>query len=410
MKRVLILGFGKSGKAVYHYLKDTAVQVSIYDEQVKDAQLDMYTLSRLKKELPLFDMAIRSPGISMCSEVYQLCRLLCKEVISEIEFAYRLLKKKHPIYIAVTGTNGKTTLCTMIYEILSRYKEHVYLAGNIGTPLTSYIHTIEQKSIVILEVSSFQLENIVQFRPDFAILTNIDKNHLDEVYDYSFYQASKKRLTLSMDMHQLLFYHRKDASFFHLTTANAICIEDYCHRHHIHFQQLLLPGEHNIQHAMTACMIGDIFGIPFTESKQIIETLLPLPYRMERIDVPYGGTIINDSKSTNVASTNQCLRTFLSAKRILILGGIAKSDDFQQLEIRQEDQIFAYGSARFQIQSQLPQAILYETLDEIIDSLKRFLKEGYDILFSPACSSFDQFDNYLVRGAYFTKRIKELFL
>lgn len=410
MKRVLILGFGKSGKAVYQYLKDTSVQLAIYDDHIQEKNLNFYTLVRLKKELPLFDIAIRSPGISMCSEVYQLCRLLCKEMINEIEFAYRLLKKKHPIYIAVTGTNGKTTLCTMLYEILSRYKEHVYIAGNIGTPLTTYIHQIEQKSIIILELSSFQLEDIVHFCPDFALITNIDKNHLDEVYDYSFYQASKKRLLLSMDLHQLFFYHRKDAAFFAHTTANAICIEDYCKRHQIHFQQLQLPGEHNMQHAKAACMIGDIFGVPVEESKRIIESMLPLPYRMEQVWVPYEGKIINDSKSTNIASTNQCLKTFPSSKRILILGGIAKSDDFNCLEVKKEDQIFAYGSARFQIQSQLPQAILFETIDEIIETLPRYLKNKYDILFSPACSSFDQFDNYLVRGAYFTKRIKELFL
>ncbi len=410
MKRVLILGFGKSGQAVYQYLKNTSVQLAIYDDRVHDKNINFYTLARLKKELPLFDLAIRSPGISMCSEVYQLCRLLCREMISEIEFAYRLLKKKHPIYIAVTGTNGKTTLCTMLYEILSKHREHVYVAGNIGTPLTTYIHQIEQKSIIILELSSFQLEDIVHFCPDFALITNIDKNHLDEVYDYSFYQASKKRMLLSMDLHQLFFYHQKDAAFFAHTTANAICIEDYCKRHHIDFQQLQLPGEHNIQHAKAACMIGDIFGIPIEESKRLIATMLPLPYRMEQVKVPYEGRIINDSKSTNVASTNQCLKTFPSQRRVLILGGIAKSDDFNQLEVKKEDQILTYGSARFQIQSQLPQAHLFETLDEIMEILPRFLKEKYDILFSPACSSFDQFDNYLVRGAYFTKRIKELFL
>ena len=202
MKKILLLGLGISNIAVLNYLKDE-YEVYIYDDYKKDK--DYYTLKRLKKEMPLFDLVIRSPGIPYKSEVYKFVTLLTKEIISEIEFAIRILKDRNAKYIVVTGTNGKTTICNQLYQVLS-IKHNVFLAGNIGVPLISLVNRIKDNDIVIIEMSSFQIENTYSNFADFIIVTNISKNHLDEVYSYDYYKASKKRVVslLKSDGHLIV--------------------------------------------------------------------------------------------------------------------------------------------------------------------------------------------------------------
>ena len=403
MKNVLLLGFGKSNQAVYEFLKTKKVNITILEEHKKSKSLPFVTLEDLKKEKPLFDLTIRSPGIPLKSEAYQLAHVLSKEVISEIEFAYRYLKKKHPHYILITGTNGKTTLTTMIHCVLSSKLPHTFLAGNIGIPLSSYLlKDIPEHSIFVVEISSFQLEDTISLKADDGIITNVDYNHLDEVYNYDFYVASKKRMGFLVKKNHLFFYDEiKEISLPHINLSS-IPMED---------DDINLPffmGEHNHRHVKMSLYIGTLYGVSKEEGARTLYQLMPLPFRNEKILSSFTATIINDSKSTNVASTNQCLLTFQDKKRILILGGIAKSATFDHLLLKKEDEVYAYGRDRELVKVSIERAHLFSTLEEVMLAIEPDLHQDVYILFSPACSSYDQFENYMVRGTYFRQLIKRL--
>lgn len=402
MKRILLLGFGKSNQAVYEFLKTRKVQITILEEQKKSKSLPFVTLKKLKKEKPLFDLTIRSPGIPLKSEAYQFAMVISKEMISEIEFAYRYLKKKHPHFILITGTNGKTTLTTMIHAVLSKQYPHTYLAGNIGIPLSYYLtQNVPNNAIFVVEISSFQLENTISLKADYGVITNIDYNHLDEVYNYDFYVASKKRMEFLVKKNHLYLY--EEIQELHTSHPTLQEIQDD--------ETIYLPfyqGKHNQNHVKMSLFIGSLFKVSKEKGVEALYQLMPLPFRNEKITTSFHSTIINDSKSTNIASTNQCLLTFQDKKRIIILGGIAKSASFDHLLLRKDDEVYAYGRDKEVIHLLIERAKIYATLDEVIQDIRPRINEDIYILFSPACSSFDQFENYMARGSYFNRLIKEL--
>ncbi len=402
MKTIMLLGFNSSTRAVYRYLKEKRVRLLIYEDNPQDADHDYWSWERLKREMPSIDIAIRSPGIKITSPVYELISVLAKEVMSEIDFAYLALRKKHIHYLIVSGTNGKTTAVNMIQAALKTIFSHVYLTGNVGIPLASYLDHIEKEAYVVLELSSFQLENTRYLKADYAYLTNIYPNHLDAVRNYEGYVASKMRLSYLVKNNHLLFFHDEVPSFIHGQDLDHLAKKRSLHLNPDDFQ-----GLHNYRHALAALVIVSLYHEDVKKALLAIKSMKALPYRMEKVMMNCPLTIINDSKSTNVASTNQCLRTFHDRRRILIMGGHAKSDDFTHLELREDDLLYVYGEAGPQIAMIFPQAHLYDDLAQIIFIIRQYQNQEWYLLFSPGCSSFDQFHSYQERGAYFNKLIKE---
>ncbi len=390
MKKVLLLGYGSSLKALHELIKDE-YEVYIYDEYSnKD---NYFNLAKIKETLPLFDIVVRSPGIPSISEIYRLIRVLTKELISEIEFCVRLLKNKKIKYILVTGTNGKTTTCSMIYEVLSSYNENVYLAGNIGVPFSKIVPHIKDNSIVILELSSYQIEDTYSSFGDYLIITNITPNHLDGVLNYEYYISAKKRLLLLKKSEGVLIIDSTLEEYFKefnpLIATKGNIIE--------HYYQL------NIHFVYLVCYL---FHISKKKVDDVIKIMSFPRYRNEEIKTKFHSIIINDSKSTSVAATNTCLMLHKDKKRIIILGGIAKSDNFSSLHIKKNDQILIYGRDRYIIKKQLNMGECFSTIEEIIIKITPYLNDNIYILFTPGCSSYDQFKNYFVRGEYFTKLIR----
>lgn len=403
MKTYLLLGYGSSSEAVYAYLKKRKVRIIIFEEKKKIEGMDFYSFKRLKEEKPKVDIAIRSPGISSLSEVYLFTKTLARRTISEIEFAYSILKKKHPHFIFITGTNGKSTAVSMVHAVLKSQYPSSFVAGNIGIPLSSFLEKkVDKNTFFVVELSSFQLEDSYSLRGDYAILTNLSYNHLDEVKDYDFYVASKKRIAYFTKKNHFLCYEEikemEDLSPIILSSFTSFfpsfCLDGFV-------------GEHNRRHALLSFYIAYQYQIPFAKAKKQLENLLPLPYRNQKEKVKGKWIVINDSKSTNVASTEQCLFTFQDRKRILILGGIAKSGSFGGLSLKEEDEIYIYGRDRYTIYHDLKRGMIKETLKEVIAAIQKYKEEEVYILFSPACSSYDQFDNYLARGSYFHRMMEE---
>ena len=387
--RILILGFSLSGKSAYELLKDNH-NVYIYDK--KKINLDnYYSYSRLKKELPYFDLVIRSPGIKQTSKIYQLAVSLSKKVISEIELGLSYIQENY--IIGVTGSNGKTTLVNMLYYLLSK-NNRVHKLGNIGVPLTSKINEIKKDDIVILELSSFQLENTYRNIFDIGIITNILDNHYDSVFSKECYIASKLKL---VNLSKVI-YLPNELLTYQKSQKNIIKVNNL-----IEYTNLNL-NKYNQIYWNIACDIARKFNLNENDIEESKYFFKMDHYRMEKILTKGNLTFINDSKSTSISSTNACLDVYNDRPRILILGGIDKKENFSKIKKQDKDIIISYGKSKLKIFNSCGD-MYFETLDEVIKYINKTYKKKYYVVFSPACASFDQYSSYIERGEKFNKLI-----
>ncbi len=413
MKKALILGYGITGAACLNFLKDE-YEVFVFDKKTLK-NVRQISEDELLNTLPLFDLTIRSPGFNIQSEMFALINLLSKEVISEIELGYRYLKEKNVDIIAVTGSNGKTTVVTLIGELLNSIKKKYYLLGNIGTPLISMVKNIEERSVVVLELSSFQLENIKDFNFNLAIITNITPNHLDHVPNYNYYFASKKKLLQNIKNQILL---TNSYEYFKEYRNNVINIHDnkiiYVKRNKLFYvgQEILNKKDlknkssyilEDINYALLAVTLMYGFNKNYLAA---LKNFSGVKYRQEIIKI--SNTIfINDGKSTTVDALNNALILFKRKKRIIIIGGIYKSEGIENIKFKKNDIILLYGRDGEYLKSKLKRGKVFITLGNLLEFLKTQNLDNKVILFSPACSSLDQYQNYLERSKEFEDFTKE---
>ena len=388
--KILILGFSRSGKSAYELLKEKH-QVFIYDKVKLDLP-NYISYSNLKKDLPYFDLVIRSPGIKITSKVYQLVNQLTKRIISEIELGLKYIKNNK--IIGVTGSNGKTTLVNMIHFLL-KDKFVVHKLGNIGTPLTSKVNQINRDDIVVLELSSFQLENTYSKVFDIGVVTNILDNHFDSVFSKEGYIASKlKLLNLSKKVYSEKKYQKRRKNIKNINNLPLFFNAKLNKYNHVYW---------NI-----ACDIALSFGI---KKEDIINKQYEFEmehYRMEKIKDVGGLTFINDSKSTSISATNACLDIYSDKKRIIILGGISKKEKFTKINKKQNDIVISYGREKLKIFNQIGD-FYFNDLSSVMNYIKRKYKKDYYIIFSPGCSSLDQYKSYIKRGEEFNQLINIFF-
>lgn len=391
--KILILGFSKSGRASYELLKDNN-QVYIYDK--KKLKVDnYYSFTKLKKELPFFDLVIRSPGIKQTSKVYQLALILSKKMISEVELGLSYIKNN--IIIGVTGSNGKTTLVNILYHLL-KDKYTVHKLGNIGTPLTSKIKEIKKGDIVILELSSFQLENTSLKFIDYGIITNISSNHLDSVFSKEIYVASKlKLINLSKNIYlpQEVYKNNKiRKKYYKIEELKTLLNQNL--------------NKYNQIYWNIGCDIALKLKISEEEIESKKDYFIMDHFRMEKVLKINGLMFINDSKATSISATNACLDVFKDKRRIIILGGISKKENFKYINKLNDDIILSYGKDGYKIFKEIGD-LYFNNLYEVINYIKyHYINiDGYVIL-SPGCASFDQFSSYVERGNYFNKLLGEL--
>lgn len=389
--KILILGFSKSGQASYELLKNKH-QVFIYDKR-KINKHNYYSYYRLKKELPFFDLVIRSPGIKQTSKVYQLALILSKKMISEIELGLRYLKNNK--IIGVTGSNGKTTLVNMIYHLL-KDKYRVHKLGNIGVPLTSKIKDIKEEDIVILELSSFQLENTYSKLIDYGVITNITSNHFDSVFSKEIYFSSKLKM-INLSKH--LYLPKQVYNRFNLNKK--------CKR----IEELDIYSNPNLNkynqiYWNIACDIALDFQIEKKEIEEKKNYFIMDHYRMEKVYELKNLIFINDSKSTSLSATNACLDVYNDKKRIIILGGISKKENFYSLNKQDGDIVLSFGRDRLKIFNQVGD-LYFLTLEELMTYIRtHYINISAYIILSPGCSSLDQYTSYVQRGEEFNRFIE----
>lgn len=444
--KISILGAGESGIGSAYLAKKLNYNVFTSDkgkisdkrkEELNALNIDWEEQQHTEERILSSDLIIKSPGIPSHVPLIKKIKDNGIELISEIEFAYRHCNAK---IIAITGSNGKTTTTSLIYEILKKQKLNVGLAGNIGF---SFARQVAQENfdIYVIEISSFQLDDVKSFKPDISILTNITPDHLDR-YENSFelYAASKLMITKNQDkndhfiyccddegsinqiaksninaqIHQFSLEAHPDKKIAAQKIDGSLVINTNTRQLNLDTLKLSLKGPHNHLNMMASTIAGMLLNI---EDETILKTFSSfdnLEHRMEKVSTIDGINFINDSKATNVVSVQYALDT-LEQPIVWIVGGKDKGNDYSSLFDLVKAKvkcIVTLGKDNEKIISTfkdfgLPMKEFQDTQKAVNWAFEQ-AKSGDCVLLSPACSSFDLFDNYEDRGKKFKKAVNNI--
>jgi len=443
--KIAILGAGESGtgaavlakkKGFRVWLSDSGKIKEKYKNVLSHFEIAFEECRHTEQEILDADEVIISPGIALTTPLAKKIINQGIPIISEIEFAARYTNARK---ICITGSNGKTTTSLLTYHILKNAGLNVGLAGNIGESFALQVATCEYDWYV-LEISSFQLDTMFEFKADIAIITNITPDHLDR-YNYRFenYIDSKFRITQNQTCDEVLIYCMDDEvsckevstrnlkarlySFSCIqgnTSTNAYCVENniYININNNPFtmtlEELALQGKHNVYNSMAASIAANLVGIRKESIRQSLSDFENVPHRLEYVTRIHGINFINDSKATNVNSSWYALET-AESPIIWIAGGIDKGNDYSKLENLVKNKVKAIICLGID-NSKLIEffadkvASIYETqsIEEAVLTSYTIGKKGDTVLLSPACASFDLFTNYEERGNRFKESVRNL--
>ena len=435
-KRALVVGLGKSGVASALFMKAHGAQVTVSDTKSGD---------ELRNEIPVLldhgitvetgghgdrtfrgqDLIVVSPGVPVDAPPLVHARSLGESVIGEIELAAQFLSG--PV-IAITGSNGKTTTTTLMGEIMAASAFPVLVGGNIGTPAISLAERAKSETVIVLEVSSFQLETIQTFRPKIAVVLNVTPDHLDRHRTFEIYADAKARIFENQQASDFAVLNADDptcvamgkrtrAQVFWFSRqkevergawvrdGNIVFRDASGQREILQVSEIPLKGAHNLENVLAAVCAGVLMGCAPEKIRQAVQEFKAVEHRLEFVATVDGVDYYNDSKATNVDATIKALESF-PANIHLILGGKDKGSDYTVLNdlIRQRvKRIYTIGAAAAKIESQVKGAevVHAETLENAIRKAQSVAQPGDVVLLAPACASFDQFKSYEHRGKVF---------
>jgi len=443
-KRVLVVGLGKSGVASALFLKSRGAQVTVSDSKTSD---------QLQEEIPLLldqgiavetgghgertfrgqDLIVVSPGVPVDTRPLVQARALGETVIGEIELASRFFPGT---IVAITGSNGKTTTTTLAGEIAAAGGIRALVGGNIGTPAVSLVSEASLETVIVLEVSSFQLETIQTFRPKIAVILNITPDHLDRHRTFAAYVDAKARIFENQNLSDYSVLNADDPTCVELaqrTKAQVIWFSRkkevsrgaFVHNSRIMFRdpksereimlvsEIPLKGAHNVENVLAGVCVGRLLDCPADRIQEAVRNFKAVEHRIEYVATIRGVEYYNDSKATNVDATIKALESFPSNIH-LILGGKDKESDYTQLNhlLRERvKQVYTIGSAAAKVESQIQEAakiVHAETLEKAVKQAAAAAQPGDVVLLAPACASFDQFRNYQHRGQIFKDTVRSL--
>ena len=443
MKRLVVLGGGESGVGTAILGKKENFDVFLSDRgSIKDkykAMLDehgiAYEEGKHTEELILnADVVMKSPGIPKKAELIQKLQEKGISVISEIEFASRYTDAK---IIAITGSNGKTTTASLMYHILKQAGLNVGLGGNIGTSFALLVAK-EQYEYFVLEISSFQLDDIETFKPYISILLNITPDHLDE-YDYSFdkYAQAKFRITENQDENDYFIYNLDDPKTKEMignyqirANQKPFSMEDINQDSYandefffidksntgfsMNIDELSLIGKHNVSNSLAAATAANILKLKNEDIKKSLMSFKSVEHRLEPVLTIKGVEYINDSKATNVNATYFALES-MKKPVVWIVGGKDKGNDYNEILPFVKSKVKAIVCLGLHnekiVEFFSPYISTIVETDNIIDCVEQSYKlaeKGDVVLLSPACASFDLFNGYEDRGDQFKEQVRKL--
>lgn len=446
-KNIAIYGLGKEGLAAAAYLVLKNKVTVIDDKQEKD--VDQEVIAKLKGlgagiffrgELPKsknFDFIVRSPGVRPDNQ--NLTKLV--ESGAKLTTSTEIFFNRCPApIIGVTGTKGKGTTSTLIYNILKSAKKDVYLAGNIGTPMLEILPRLSPKSIAVLELSSFQLMDLKK-SPHIAVVLMVTSEHLDWHKDHSEYIKAKLPLVLYQKLGDFSVINRdfpRSLGFAEYTKARVVTFSTLGKKADVFASngkiisktggkeeivmdtgKVKLPGKHNLQNITAAVSVALVMQIPIEVIKNAVNSFTGLPHRLELVKKIKGVSYYNDSFSTTPETSIAAIEAFREPK-ILILGGSSKKSDFTNLAktISKEKTIRAIVLAGDEAKTIKEELLKYkvdvpisegaQNMREIVSQATQFSSPGDVVLLSPACASFGMFKNYRDRGEQFAKEVNKL--
>src|ERR1700730_1586162 len=442
-KRVLVVGLGKSGVASALFLKAHGARVTVSDTKTGD---------ELRSEIPVLldhgitvetgghgertfrgkDLIVVSPGIPLDAPALVQARALGGSVIGEIELAARFLRG--PI-VAITGSNGKTTTTTLTGEIMTAGGFPALVGGNIGTPAIALAERATAESVIVLEVSSFQLETIHSFRPKVAVILNVTPDHLDRHRTFEAYVDAKARILENQQGADLAVLHADDSTCAAMAARTKAQVFWFSRRKEVQqgawvldgnilfrdgaqqreimlVSEIPLKGAHNLENVLAAGCAGALMGCAPGKIRQAVREFKAVEHRLEYVATIRGVDYYNDSKATNVDATIKALESF-PANIHLILGGKDKGSDYSVLNdlLRQRvKRVYTIGAAAGKIESQIKnvEVVHAETLENALRKANALAESGDVVLLAPACASFDQFKNYEQRGHVFKEIVRSL--
>ncbi|MCX7816370.1 MAG: UDP-N-acetylmuramoyl-L-alanine--D-glutamate ligase [Syntrophales bacterium] len=444
-KRVLVVGLARTGIAVARFLLKRGAYVFVTDikplHQIPEAvSLLEHCGDRLmvvphsEEALDGMDLVIPSPGVPPNNVILRAASGHVK-VLSEIEVAARFLKR--PI-IAVTGTNGKTTTVSLTGFLLEQGGMHVFVGGNIGNPLISYVDGPQEDDYCVVEVSSFQLQWVNDFHPYIAANLNVTNDHLDYHGSMDEYRAAKERIFANQTERDYAVLNASDARTSELRStlrSNVVVFSSggssldcnvYLQNNAIHYINtdgssesyplsiLSLKGRHNAENAMAAIAIARLCGCSVESIKKSLPLFRTLPHRIEFAGQVRGVEFYDDSKSTNVDSVRRALETFEDRSVILLMGGKDKDGDFASLRNvikKRVKNLVLFGEARDKIAKSLEDTVSMVVVPRLRDGIYEAYSlalPGEIVLLSPGCASFDEFRDYRERGEFFKSVVREI--
>ncbi|HEX3660507.1 MAG TPA: UDP-N-acetylmuramoyl-L-alanine--D-glutamate ligase [Acidobacteriaceae bacterium] len=442
-KKVLVVGLGKSGLAAALFLRHRGAQVTVSDVRSAEA---------LAKEIPALvdegiaveagghglltfrrqDLIVVSPGVPVDTPELVQVRKFGLPIIGELELAAHYLRGN---VLAITGSNGKTTTTSLCGEILEAAKLPTQVGGNIGVPVIALVDQSQENGWSVLEVSSFQLETTDIFHPRIAVILNITPDHLDRHGTFENYAAAKERifarqtaedaLVLNADddvtagaaaraPSQVFWFSRKrivrQGAFVHEGVITFRASEQAASEPILKVEEIPLKGAHNVENVLAAVCAARLVGVDAAIIRQAIMAFKAVEHRLEFVATLNAVDYYNDSKATNVDATMKAIAAFPGGIH-LILGGKDKNSDYRQMRPLLQERVkvvYTIGAAAEKIHTHIEGAVPIVsagTLEEALKQAGSAAEPGEIVLLAPACSSFDQFENYEHRGRVFKETV-----
>ncbi len=436
-KKVLVVGLATSGIPTVRVLHALSANVTITDLKTEDQISELlkqiqgcYTHALLgvqPSQIEDYDLIVLSPGVPTDLPFIKRAQDQGIEIIGEIELSYRLLTGK---FVAITGTNGKTTTTSLLYEMYKAEGKNAYAVGNIGEPPIRYYGESNSKTVFVTEVSSFQLESVCQFRPHVAAILNVTPDHLNRHKTMEAYINAKSKIYQNMGPEdylilnydnpitasieathtQTVFFSRSNnkkckvfvdhGTIFAREGAHAVEIID--------IEDILIPGPHNVENALAAVAMAYYDDLSLGAIRYALRNFKGVEHRLEPVKTVRGVLYYNDSKGTNPDSTIKAVEA-MTKPTYLIAGGMDKGSTFDTLVDAFENRVIhviLYGETKFLIEQtclkkEFTQISVVDTLEQAVLKAYEMACPGESVLLSPACASLDMYPNYEVRGREF---------
>ena len=442
-KNVIVIGLGKSGcgaAKLAHYLKAN-VFVSDQKNGIElEKNLSMMKSIGVDGEIEghsekIFDadLWVISPGVPQNAPIIVKAKERNIPIVGEIEFSSWFTSA--PI-LAITGSNGKTTTAHALTEMCKTKETHGVLAGNVGIPFSEKVledlKASDPKRIFILEISSFQMEFILHFKPLISLFLNITPDHLDRYETMEEYESAKLQMIQNQSSDDMIVFNADDPCFENrfdeypstiipfslykkenvIFSVNQSKIYTQENDKLIYLNEIALPGKHNLSNLLAAATVAHFMQIPNKHIEKIMATFTGVPHRLEPVVTLQGVDYVNDSKATNIDSVKVALDSF-NKSIILILGGQYKGGNFEKLlpHANNIKAVLAYGQAHQTIETALGDAVrlyIFDNLKDAVSKSQSLASPGDIVLLSPGCASFDQFDNFEHRGDLFKQWVSQL--